>query len=79
MRNTPRFDHWEATQDKRQWRDMELWIRENFSYSDRPADPSEFQRVADGIPDRVERVGGCGNAVVPQIAQWIGQRLVESV
>lgn len=79
VRNTPRFDHWKATEDKRQWRDMELWIRENFSYSDRPADSSEFQRMADGIPDRVERVGACGNAVVPQIAQWIGQRLVESV
>lgn len=73
---TPRFRHWQATQDKCDWPDVELWIRSNFSYCDRPSDPSEFQRVADGIPGRVDRVGACGNAVVPQIAEWIGRRIV---
>ncbi len=32
-------------------------------------------RVADGVPDRVERNKGIGNAVVPQVAEWIGHRL----
>ena len=31
----------------------------------------------DGIPDRVERIRGYGNAVVPQVAEWIGRRIVE--
>jgi DNA (cytosine-5)-methyltransferase 1 len=33
-------------------------------------------RVADGVPDRVDRLAGLGNALVPQIAEWIGRRIV---
>lgn len=31
--------------------------------------------VPDGISERVDRIGALGNAVVPQIAQWIGERI----
>lgn len=37
-------------------------------------------RVADGIPsrlDRFDRISAVGNAVVPQMAEWIGRRLLD--
>jgi DNA (cytosine-5)-methyltransferase 1 len=33
-------------------------------------------RVADGVSKRVDRIRGLGNAVVPQLAEWIGHRIV---
>jgi DNA (cytosine-5)-methyltransferase 1 len=35
-------------------------------------------RVANGIPDRVDQIRGLGNAVVPQVAEWIGRRILEA-
>jgi len=34
-------------------------------------------RVANGVPNRVDRLKGLGNAIVPQIATWIGERILE--
>jgi DNA (cytosine-5)-methyltransferase 1 len=33
-------------------------------------------RELDGVPDRVDRLTAIGNSIVPQVAEWIGRRLM---
>ena len=39
---------------------------------------SRMDRSAHGVPDWMERVHALGNGVLPQIAEWIGRRIVET-
>jgi site-specific DNA-cytosine methylase len=39
--------------------------------------PSLFRGNRDGIPGWMDRVKSCGNAVIPQVAQVVGHRLLE--
>jgi len=52
--------------------------RETQRYVDSWANQSEPVRMADGVPDRMDRLRGLGNAVVPQVAEFIGRCIVEA-
>ena len=73
-----RHPHWQATQGKSEWADLECWLREAFQSSYGTAAASELERVDEWFPERLDRIGACGNAVVPQVAEWIGRRIVEA-
>lgn len=45
--------------------------------SDSWAAEPDVGRVADGVPNRVDRLAALGNALVPQIAEWIGRRILD--
>lgn len=45
---------------------------------DQKTQKPEIPRVANGIPNQMDRLRGLGNAVVPQVAEWIGRQIVEA-
>lgn len=38
----------------------------------------DVDRVADGVPSRVDRLRALGNSVVPQVSEWVGRRIMEA-
>ena len=55
--------------------DVKMWSKKNRKsfWSIEP----DVGRVAHGIPKRVDRIRGLGNAIVPQIAEQIGRVIKE--
>jgi DNA (cytosine-5)-methyltransferase 1 len=63
-----RRDGWPREQRPRRWRqstDGSWWSTE-----------PDVGRVAHGIPNRVDRLRALGNAVVPQVAEYVGRLIV---
>jgi len=50
----------------------------NGRLSDQWSTEPDVGRVAHGVPARVDRLRSLGNAVVPQVVEWIGRRILES-
>ena len=40
------------------------------------AEPPDTPRTGYGIPDGKARLRALGNALVPQVAQWLGERIL---
>lgn len=56
--------------------EIDSFARARASHLARLANPSALYRDADGIPDGPQRNRAIGNAVYPDIAEWIGRRIV---
>lgn len=48
------------------------------SGEDHWATEPDVVRMVDGVSPAVDRIRGLGNAVVPQVAEWIGRRIIDA-
>lgn len=62
-----------------EWRNVERWLVKTFQDGDWESPETTVFGVADGVPDWLDRNGLPGNAVVPQVAEWIGRRIVAAM
>jgi DNA (cytosine-5)-methyltransferase 1 len=73
----------EGLRRSKEWRRL-LWpwsFRGSNSWSEAANNDkvrSSFIRVVDGLPNHVDRLGGLGNAVVPQIPELIGRAILSA-
>lgn len=61
----------ESTEIIARWEDIEPYSGKSSRWATKP----RMGRVANGIPHRVDRIRTLGNAVVPQIAEYIGRQI----
>jgi DNA (cytosine-5)-methyltransferase 1 len=71
-------DHWGSSLKLRRLYCMAVSERGKNHYTPLDGEP-RLDRLVHGIPNRMDRLRGTGNAVVPQIAQWIAERIKESL
>ncbi len=74
----PRDPQWGAAKNIQSGRGWKRWLVEIASLVDGKISESDFCRVDDGFPEDMDRIACLGNAVVPQVAQWIGERILEA-
>lgn len=70
---------WEAAPNCSEWRDVERWLVTTFQDGRWEESPGAIRGMDDGIPDGMDRIGSTGNAVLPQIAEYIGRRITDRI
>lgn len=74
-----RDEQWSSAKNIQSGRRWKCWVGSAVVAVDGQVSASDFSGMDDGFSKDVDRIGACGNAVVPAIAEWIGRRLIESV
>lgn len=58
--------------------ESKVWPAEPWAERHSWAIEPRMARVANGIPNRMDRVRVLGNAVVPQVAEWVGRQIMRA-
>lgn len=69
---------WELEKDIKSRSERERWLNEVSKADCGIVARSDFCGMDDGIPQGLDRIAACGNAVVPQIAEAIGRAIQEA-
>lgn len=72
----PRNVEWSSTQGIESGREWKRWLIAASTAMDGAITAGDFCSVDDGISEEVGGLKGYGNAVVPQVAQWIGEQIM---
>jgi DNA (cytosine-5)-methyltransferase 1 len=70
-----RLNAWQAA-PRGKWRDLECWTRQVMETGNGITTAAERSGMDDGVSHRLDRLGACGNAVVPQIGNLIGEAIM---
>lgn len=70
-------ESWRTSLQSRRLYCMAVAERGKRTYTALDGEP-RLDRLVHGIPNRMDRARGLGNAIVPQIAEWIGKRIMEA-
>jgi DNA (cytosine-5)-methyltransferase 1 len=74
----PRDAHWGLTQDFKSGTQWKRWAIAASQAVDGEVSESDFCSVDDGLRKELDGIAAFGNAVVPQVAEWIGERILEA-
>ncbi len=74
----PRNPAWRDTQDFKSGHQWKRWLTKSLESLDGEVSASDFCSMDDGLSEELDGIGAFGNAVVPQITEWIGRRIVEA-
>jgi DNA (cytosine-5)-methyltransferase 1 len=74
----PRDLQWRDTEDFKSGAQWKRWSIAASQAVDGEVSARDFFGLDDGISEDVDAIGGFGNAVVPQVAEWIGRRIMEA-
>lgn len=78
LKNEVRHDaFWRSTKDFKSGTQWKRWAVAASQAMDGEVSASDFCSVDDGLSEELDGIAALGNAVVPQVAQWIGERLNE--
>jgi DNA (cytosine-5)-methyltransferase 1 len=74
----PQNIQWSATQGIQSGGGWQRWLESTVSVMDREGCVGSIRRMDDGDTNEVDRLRCLGNAVVPQVAEFVGRMIMES-